>query len=117
MLAGFLFSIVFGAIGVSFLYTAVRKTKVAGDDFSRVIRGTVISHRLKHDTDGRSYFPIYEYWVGTERKTYESSYGTSRPDPIGTVCDLIQSRETGKIFEKNRSNTIGYLVPFLPASV
>lgn len=100
MVFGFLFAFVFGAIGIGFLNSANKKTKAARDDFSRVIRATVISNRLKHDSDGRSYFPIYEYWLGGERTTFESQYGSSRPVPIGTQSDLIQIRETGKIFER-----------------
>lgn len=100
MVFGFLFAFVFGAIGIGFLNSANKKTKAVRDDFSRVIRATVISNRLKHDSDGRSYFPIYEYWLAGERKTFESHYGSSRQVPIGTELDLIQERETGKIYER-----------------
>lgn len=100
MVFGFLFALAFGAIGIGFLNSANKKTKAVDDDFSRIIRATVISNRVKRDSDGRSYFPIYEYWLGGERKTFESQYGSSRQIPIGTELDLIQERDTGKIFEK-----------------
>jgi len=103
-ITGYGIGVLFVIISISMLISCVKKWRNKDVFDSDAIDGWIVDYkkRKSNHRSGYSYFPVYNYMLNGELKTYESEKGSQQKNKsIGTKINLYYDADTEELFEKS----------------
>lgn len=92
---------VFGVVSIAQAVEFAKFQKMLNGPNTEKITGTVVWNVEGRDSDGDyTYAPVYEYWIGGERRVYRSPVSGVGRWPIGSIGTLYYNRTLDKIVDK-----------------
>ena len=93
--------IVFSICSISFINKGNKHKEMLKSQDTMQLLGTVLWNIEHNEGDGDwTYAPVYEYWIGDERRVHASSVATAGRHEIGSTTTLYYNRRFDMIVDK-----------------